>query len=372
MNELLFLTPNVAALLISLLACVLTVLTKGIHGRYTFDSFEGIQRAHTQATPRIGGAAIFLGISCAAPMADQATRELLYPTLLASTPAFLFGLAEDLTKLVSATQRLLATMASGVLGWYITGVSLTSLGVPGLDLLLSWGVISVTFTAFAIGGVANAVNLIDGYNGMASGFVVLALLALASVAADVGDAALAQTALLTAAGFLGLLFVNWPMGKLFLGDSGAYLGGFIVSWLCVLLTHRNDSVSPFAALLLCIHPITETIYSLWRRLRSGTSPGQPDTMHLHNVICFRLIPLVNGQMKVANPLSGLTMAGVSIPSAVLVSSNYTSGLTCAFLSIMFAVCYLASYLVLGKGLKRHSSQNTCIEKNAQSKLNVKE
>jgi len=343
MTELLNNTPNIAALFISLLACVMTVLTKGWHGTYTFDSFEGVQRAHTQSTPRVGGVAVLLGISCAGSLTDQPTRELLYPTLLASSPAFIFGLAEDLTKKVGALQRLLATMVSGVLGWYFTGVSLTSVSVPGLDQLLTVGAFSILFTAFAIGGVANAVNLIDGYNGMASGFVVLALLAVASIAADVGDLALAQIALLAAAGFIGLFFVNWPFGKLFLGDSGAYLGGFLVSWLCVLLTNRNESVSPFAALLVCVHPVTETVYSLWRRLRSGSNPGQPDNMHLHNLIFSRLMQLFIRRMGIANPLSGLAMAFLSIPSVLLASENYTRGTTCALLSLMFVIFYLTTY-----------------------------
>jgi UDP-N-acetylmuramyl pentapeptide phosphotransferase/UDP-N-acetylglucosamine-1-phosphate transferase len=350
MTELLNSTPIIAALLISLLACLLTVLTKGWHRRYTLDSFEGVQKAHTKETPRVGGAAILLGISCAAPVTDQATRDLLYPTLLASAPAFIFGLAEDLTKQVGALQRLLATMASGLLGWYITGVSLTSVSVPGLDQLLSMGAISVIFTAFAIGGVANAVNLIDGYNGIASGFVVLALMAVASVAADVGDLALAKSALIAAAGFIGLFLVNWPFGKLFLGDSGAYLGGFLVAWLCVLLTQRNESVSPFAALLVCIHPVTETVYTVWRRLRSGSKPGQPDTMHLHNMICFRLMQVVNGRMELANPMSGLAVACLSIPSALLASGNYESGLTCASFSLIFVVFYLTIYQAYSLGL----------------------
>jgi UDP-N-acetylmuramyl pentapeptide phosphotransferase/UDP-N-acetylglucosamine-1-phosphate transferase len=259
---------------------------------------------------------------------------------------------------VGALQRLLATMASGVLGWYITGVSLTSIGVPGLDQLLAWVAFSVIFTAFAVGGVANAVNLIDGYNGMASSFLVIALLALASVAADVGDVALAQTALLFAAGFLGLLLVNWPLGKLFLGDSGAYLGGFLLAWLCVLLTNRNESVSPFAALLVCVYPVTETIYSLCRRLRSGTQPDQPDTKHLHNMVCSQLMPLVNGRMEIANPLTGLAMGCMSIPSALIVSVNYKNGVTCASLSLMFVVFYLTIYKALRVMFKLDLTKNT--------------
>jgi UDP-N-acetylmuramyl pentapeptide phosphotransferase/UDP-N-acetylglucosamine-1-phosphate transferase len=362
MSELLNNTPNIAALLITMLACVLAVLSKGWHGRYTIDSFEGIQRAHTQATPRIGGVAILIGISCAAPLTDEATKELLYPTLLASSPAFIFGLAEDLTKRVGPLQRLLATMASGLLGWYITGVSITSVGVPGLDQLLTVGVISVIFTAFAIGGVANSVNLIDGYNGMASGFVVLALIAVAYIAADVGDLALANIVLIAAAGFLGLFLINWPFGKLFLGDSGAYLGGFLVAWLCVLLTQRNNSVSPFAALLVCVHPFTETIYTIWRRHRSRSNIGMPDNLHLHNIICSRLMKLLNERLELANPLTGIAMAFLSIPSLLLVCGNYTSGSTCASLSFIFGIFYITTYLSIGKGVKKQLTTITGTQK----------
>ena len=105
---------------------------------------------------------------------------------------------------------------------------------------------SLLFTAFAIGGISNAVNLIDGYNGMASGFVILALLTLATVAGNAGDVPLQQSALLCAAAFAGFFLINWPWGRLFLGDSGAYAGGFVVAWLCVLLCERNERVSPLA------------------------------------------------------------------------------------------------------------------------------
>jgi UDP-N-acetylmuramyl pentapeptide phosphotransferase/UDP-N-acetylglucosamine-1-phosphate transferase len=70
--------------------------------------------------------------------------------LLAGIPAFIFGLLEDVTKRVSVKIRLLATMASGVLGWGITGTSLTHVDIFGIDWLLSFTLISVIFTAFAV------------------------------------------------------------------------------------------------------------------------------------------------------------------------------------------------------------------------------
>ena len=98
------------------------------------------------------------------------------------SPAFAFGLAEDLTKRVGVLARLLATMASGVLAWAITGYALTSVNVWGVDYVLQFTAVAVVFTAFAVGGVANAINIIDGLNGLASSMVLWALLGIAALA----------------------------------------------------------------------------------------------------------------------------------------------------------------------------------------------
>ena len=86
--------------------------------------------------------------------------------------AFALGLAEDLTRSVGVAERLLATMASAVLAWWLTGVSLTQLDTPGLDALVAVLPLSVAFTAFAVGGVANAVNIIDGFHGLDRVFLI--------------------------------------------------------------------------------------------------------------------------------------------------------------------------------------------------------
>jgi UDP-N-acetylmuramyl pentapeptide phosphotransferase/UDP-N-acetylglucosamine-1-phosphate transferase len=181
-------------------------------------------------------------------------RQILFgPILLSGMPAFIFGLAEDLTKRVSVRTRLLATLSCACIGWYITGHTLTSLDIPGFDALFESVGFCIIFTAFAVGGLANAVNISDGFNGMASGFVVIALTALGFMAMTVGDTNLAYVCIALGAAFGGFFVVNWPMGRIFLGDGGAYFGGFVVAWLSVLLVERNGQVTPFAAQLLMLN-----------------------------------------------------------------------------------------------------------------------
>jgi UDP-N-acetylmuramyl pentapeptide phosphotransferase/UDP-N-acetylglucosamine-1-phosphate transferase len=146
---------------------VLVVLTTRWHGFLSLDESAGVQKVHAHPTPRVGGLPMVLGFVAAVWLCPEDLRDKTWPWLLAAIPAFAFGLAEDLTKRVGVTQRLLATMASGVLAWALTGYAITVANVWGLDWLLQFTVASVLFTAFAVGGMANAINIIDGLNGLA-------------------------------------------------------------------------------------------------------------------------------------------------------------------------------------------------------------
>ena len=303
------------ALLVSFAISVLIVLTTRWHGHHSFDHSHGVQKLHISPAPRIGGVAIVVGLICAYGVARPERKMLLGPVLLAGIPAFVFGFWEDITNRVSVRARLFATMASGFFGCCITGYSITRLGIPGIDQVLSVVVISVLFTAFAIGGVANALNIIDGANGLASGFAVLAFLAFTAIALRVGDINLAYVSLTLGAAIAGFFFVNWPFGKLFLGDGGSYVSGFFLAWVAVLLVERHSTVSPFAILLVCLYPVVEVLFSMYRRRQRSMHPGHPDRHHLHSLVMLRYMKKLMPQGRY-NSATGICMAGLGIPSAL--------------------------------------------------------
>ncbi|SDH63380.1 UDP-N-acetylmuramyl pentapeptide phosphotransferase/UDP-N-acetylglucosamine-1-phosphate transferase [Propionivibrio dicarboxylicus] len=276
-------------MLVTLVVCVFIVMTQRWHGRLTLDSDQGVQKFHVGATPRVGGVGILAGLIAVWISASGAVAEVLGAMLLAGMPAFVFGLAEDVTKRVSVRARLLATMASGFCAWLLTGVSLTEVEVWGFDALLEFVPISVLFTMVAVAGVANSVNIIDGFNGLAAGSVIICLAALGIIAVDVGDGVIASICLSLAAVLAGFLAVNFPLGKLFLGDGGAYLLGFLVAWLAVMLPTRNPSVSEWAPLLACGYPVLEVLFSMARRYKRSLNPGYPDRLHLHSLVKMRII-----------------------------------------------------------------------------------
>lgn len=278
------------AFAVTLLGSWALVLTQGWHGSFSMDSAFGVQKLHTQPTPRVGGVGIVLGLLAAYSMAPQPIQDILGPMLVAGIPAFAAGLLEDITKKIGVLPRLLATMCSGVLAWAITGVAMRNTGVWGFDHLLVFTPVAVLFTAFAVGGVANAVNIIDGFNGLAAGTVAIMLGAMGLMALKVGDTPLASVAFVLAATALGFGAVNWPFGKLFLGDGGAYLLGFLVAWVAVLLPMRNPSVNAWATMLACAYPVIEVGFSVRRRQkREGHHPGQPDKCHLHHFLHGRVV-----------------------------------------------------------------------------------
>jgi UDP-N-acetylmuramyl pentapeptide phosphotransferase/UDP-N-acetylglucosamine-1-phosphate transferase len=213
-------------------------------------------------------------------------------------------------------------MASGVIGWAITGLSISDVQIPGIDWLLSYTVVSVMFTAFAVGGVANAINIVDGFNGLAGGTVLVILVGFAAIGVQVNDPEVVRLCGLFAAITLGFMLVNWPFGKLFLGDGGAYFLGFALAWLAVQILARHAEVSAWAPMLICGYPILEVGFTIYRRKKRNLDPGQPDRLHLHSLIKRRLVPkLLPGASNLArNSLTGAVMwCAAVLPALIAVS-----------------------------------------------------
>jgi len=285
----------------------LIVRYEAVHAHWSHDpAHAGPQKFHASPTPRIGGLAVMAGlfVSGAALLAfeQDAPGEQFGYLLLASLPAFLGGITEDVTKTVSVAARLMLTMLAAAIGVSLLGAVIPRLDVPGFDTLLRWSPFAIAFTAFAVGGVANSINIIDGYNGLAAGHAIIVLAAMAWVSALVGDTFLLASALAMVGALFGFLVWNYPKGKVFLGDGGAYLLGFWLGELSVLIVVRHPEVSPWFPMLLLVYPIFETVFSMYRRkVVEGLSPGQPDRRHMHQLIYEYLAK--RAPAKTADPAS---------------------------------------------------------------------
>lgn len=336
----------------SLLLILLIIRYRHLHEHLSGDhDLSGPQKFHQGSIPRIGGLGIYAALWAANLVAyfkDPSLAVFLSLILVSALPVSATGLAEDITKRIGVKARLVAGFLSGALLLYFFTITSISIGVWGLDTLLLNVWVAVIFLCIACAGLANAYNIIDGFNGLASMVAVISTAAIAFVAFKVGDLQLVYLALILIAAITGFFVWNYPKGLIFLGDGGAYLIGFVIAALSILLVHRNPTVSPWFALLVNAYPIFETLFTIWRRsVHQGKSAGLPDGAHFHSLIYRRVMrwALLNNQShqylknaKTSPYLWVLSSIGV-VPAVVW--WNATGMLI--LMSILFIVFYIYIY-----------------------------
>ena len=349
----------VTAFLIAAVANLLLIRFSHLHENLTGDFAPGPQKVHTGNIPRIGGVGILLGILVAGVTPwfrpDTGKPELIYLMAVVSLPAFISGLCEDITKRVPPWVRLLGAVVSAVLGMVILGAAIKRVGFSDMTALVELWPVTFLLTALAVAGMAHAVNIIDGFNGLSAGVALLILFAIAYVAFRVGDLGLFHLCVASGGAVLGFLIWNYPAGLMFLGDGGAYLLGVVIAESCILLVMHNPQVSPWFSLLVVIYPTVETIFTIYRRLLvHRSSPGAPDALHLHSLIYRRLLSwalssklearaLVRRNSMTALYLWGLTGLCI-IPAVIFYNKTYVL-LGCV---VAFAAFYIWLYACIVK------------------------
>lgn len=335
--------------LISALVCSAILATQRKHLVYVVRRADvtAVQAAHRRLTPRIGGLSLLVGL---VPMAfliraDLAPRFGLF--LLSLGPIFIAGMMEDLGRRVSPRIRLLAAVLSSLIAVTLLGLWVPRIHVPGLDMLFHWAPFAILFTLVATAGVSNGFNLIDGVNGLAAGVGVIAALAMAMVAVRGGAHTLVDLNLMVAAALLGFLVFNYPWGRLFLGDAGAYSLGHVLAWFAIVLMQRVPDLTPWALLLIFFWPIADTFFAIYRRRRSGRSTTRPDRLHFHQLVMRALEITVTGRAArhITNPVSTLLLLPMAAAPAFAGVLLWNRPLE-AFLALLgFFGLFVATYLL---------------------------
>ncbi|MGF6769054.1 UDP-N-acetylmuramyl pentapeptide phosphotransferase/UDP-N-acetylglucosamine-1-phosphate transferase [Paraburkholderia sp. GAS199] len=281
-------------LLSSFLLTFLIVRYAGLVKGMALDGdLTGVQKMHVVPVPRIGGVAISISVSLTMLVGawlGTNPRQEAFTLMLCATPVLLGGVAEDLTKRVSPAARLLCAIASAAAGAYMLDAVVGRVGLPLIDPLLKYWPLALGLTLLTVAGLTNAINLIDGFNGLAGGVAVLVFGSIGFVAHQVDDWLVLSVSLTMIGALLGFLIWNYPFASIFLGDGGAYFIGFIMAELVVLLIARHPTVSPWYAAVVAIYPLFETVFTIYRRrFVRGCEAGQPDGIHLHTLIFRRLV-----------------------------------------------------------------------------------
>jgi len=353
-----------SSFLISFIASALLTLfiikRAHLHEAALDSDLSGVQKVHVAAVPRIGGASIFLAVVFASVLAMLRTPSIgqgVLLLLLCSAVAFGGGIVEDFTKNVSPRRRLLLTMAAAALGYAMLDARIERLDWISSEWELNYVWITLPLTMIAVAGIANAVNIIDGFNGLATMVTICMLLSLGYVAWQVDDTFILVAAFIVAGAAAGFLMWNYPAGMIFLGDGGAYFLGFMLGELVIMLVMRNPQVSSWYALLLLIYPVFETLFSVYRRLFvRGKSPGMPDGIHLHSLIFRRIVVWAVGRrdaraLLVRNALTSPYLWLFSLMAVVPATLFWRH----TWLLMVFCLLFVTSYVWLYVRIVRFKS-----------------
>ena len=355
---------------VSFILCLIIILSSGYGFSRRGEGDEvAIQSAHSGFVPRVGGLAIYLSILVLIPLLSfgfiplsvvfDLDVEQLTLLIISAAPVFFIGLAEDLGYYMMPKVRLVASAVSGFIVILLFKVWLSKLGIPGVDTLLMFVPFGILFTIFATVGVVNAFNLIDGLNGLSSFVTVSVAFSLSIIAFQTGNLQISIFLVLMVASVLGFLVLNFPMGKIFLGDGGAYALGHLLVWSAIILINDAAEVSAFAILLVFFWPVADTGLALWRRWKLGNPADRPDRLHFHQLTMRFLEIRFFGREKrnLANPVATFILIPLILVPQVL-GVLFWDDFTASVLSTLgIGFLFVSTYLI-GIGLaKRGRNKN---------------
>ena len=256
------------------------------------DHVDGVQTLHVAPTSRLGGVIVVLAYLVVVTIArtfDQVLLSAVIPLAAAAAPVVLVGLLEDLLHRVRPRYRLLAAVVSAALASAFAGGVVPRIDIAAVDRVLAFTWIALPLTWFMVAGACNAFNLIDGAHGLASGTALIMFGGIALAAGWSDDTQTLVQALAMIGALAGFLVWNYPRGRIFLGDSGAYFIGFMYAQLSIELVARNSGISPWFVVMLAGYPIVDTLFAMYRRGLVRRRPLMaPDALHLHSLIFRRV------------------------------------------------------------------------------------
>ncbi len=321
-------------LLVFVLSLTINILIINLSSRYGLflDPTLGnkVQSVHKNKTPRAGGLSIyFLSF-----IFSYFISETMFLIVLSFLPSFAYGLYEDIKGDTPQKFRLIIMALSTWIATMVTGVKVESLGFIDIPQIMQ-----IPFTVFGVIGLASAINFIDGLNGLASGVTMLTFLAMGIAAQTTGNIELAMTMYMISSSMLGFVVFNFPYGRIFMGDAGAYFLGYMLAMSSSALVLHNPEISPWYPVALLCYPIIETFVTMWRRYKRLKKRNikffTAEKVHLHSLLYSRVFK--------NNSIASMSIILIFSLNAFIAYQLKSSHLQCAFLFILGSLIYLYFY-----------------------------
>jgi UDP-GlcNAc:undecaprenyl-phosphate GlcNAc-1-phosphate transferase len=294
---------------------------------------------HTRHHPRGAGIGIFLAVAIVDPFFDFNLLADHYLVCLATLSVFIVGVLDDHQDTSPNTKFIVLAIAALMV--YFDGIEVTTLGTLfGLEINLGW--FALPFTLFAIVGFTNALNLVDGLDGLAGSLSIVILSALFSIGYTSGDYFMMMLSGSFIAGLLAFMVYNWNPASIFMGDSGSLVLGFIIG---LLVIKAAVHIHPVTVLFIIAVPLMDTIIVMVRRKRQGKSMFEADKTHLHHV----LFNFFHKDVKRTVVFLAILQAIYSITGLLIVDSGNQS-----LSLVLFGLNTIILYFVFTEMLRRQT------------------
>ncbi|MRG85048.1 glycosyltransferase family 4 protein [Salinibacillus xinjiangensis] len=299
------------------------------------------RKVHDKIMPRLGGLAIYTSFVIGLLFLSPDSQYLL-TIITGATVIMLVGVLDDVIGL-SASMKLSGHIVAALIV-VLSGLQIEFITIPfgpKVDFEI-WG---IPITILWIVGVTNAINLIDGLDGLAAGIAAIALITISGMALFMGNVVVAILGLMLLGSTLGFLIYNFYPAKIFLGDTGSYFLGFMISVLSILGLYKNVTVfSLIVPIIILGVPIVDTFFAIVRRFIQGKPLHSPDKAHLHH----SLIKL--GFTHRQTVLILYTMSGIFSLAAIV----FTRGTMWGSTIVMILLAILIELTVEITGLVSHN------------------
>ena len=306
--------------MIALYGVIITQWPRWQQSKSFLKNYQGVQRVHEGEIPRLGGLVIYIGLWVYWLLCQHSqTMPFIQCLLISSLPLMFISVKEDLLHNTRAITRLGSMVLSCILFFLYYDISYPAIEFPVIgDWLNNSSVLSLLFFTFCVLVVINGSNLIDGANGLLPMSVLMQALSLMYITYETNDLInmiCLINIIVPAIIFMGF---NFPWGKIFLGDTGAYFMGFMISLLTIIIFSDHPEIPTWLAVLILSYPALELLFSIIRKLIEHKSPMEPDPHHLH-LKMYHLLKNQNINPRVSNSLVMPCLALIwSMPFILLV------------------------------------------------------
>lgn len=307
-----------------------------------------IQKTHTGSIPRLGGVSIILTTILIYLLLDNNyNNKILLKIFLCGLPFIIITFVEDLFQNTPPIVRLLSLFLSSVifLTWGLETFPI--IDIPIVGKWINYPFIGIIFFSLALTGYINGVNFIDGTNGLAGFTIIISLLCLLFITFIFNDEKNALLIIFFVSAIIGFLLINFPYGKIFLGDLGAYYVGWFTGIITIIIMSENPSILNWSAVTILSYPLIEVVFSFFRKLIQNKNPFYPDRMHLHLKLFFVLQNKIENTHR-ANTLTTILLSIVWLMPIFLIPWVY-SNKKMIFISLLVQIfIYFIFYRLIPK------------------------